>query len=401
MDTAAARILGVCCSTQSTEILRALCCSEGYHLNVFSQYRDALHALESEDYDLLVVNVSEDAGATSRFRQRAPEAALIVLSAEPTEEVIAEGLRNSARDYLREPCSRAAMSRSVANALRFKTLEDQNVEYRKNVHQTLEGLTSQLLHADRLATVGTFVAEVAHEVKNHMLPVLVASQMLEGMWNNHHGAAQRGAALSVEEKRKQELAMAEVPRIISSMKSGIKLIQNMMGELSEYAGRRNRDEDECDVESCLQEAHRVAGFKTKGGVKVDFRLPGDLPVLKVSPERLQQVLVNLLVNACDAISSQGENGRILVAAEQREGIVRIVVEDNGPGLSDECLAHMWEPFYTTKSSGNGTGLGLSISRRVVGSMGGTLLGENASEDGARFTIALPVGGEHGKTCLGD
>jgi len=105
--------------------------------------------------------------------------------------------------------------------------------------------------------------------------------------------------------------------------------------------------------------------------------------------RLEQVLVNLIGNALDALDGTAEP-RLDIAARREGDRVTVTVRDNGPGLAEDVLAHLFEPFFTTKDSGSGLGLGLAISAGIVHDSGGTLSGGNASQGGAQFTFDLPA-----------
>ena len=107
------------------------------------------------------------------------------------------------------------------------------------------------------------------------------------------------------------------------------------------------------------------------------------------PNRLEQVLVNLIGNAADAMAGRPES-RLDIAVRQAGGQVRISVRDHGPGISEEAATHLFEPFFTTKDPGAGLGLGLPISAGIIRDFGGTLEGANHPEGGAIFTIVLPT-----------
>ena len=108
---------------------------------------------------------------------------------------------------------------------------------------------------------------------------------------------------------------------------------------------------------------------------------------KGSAGQLAQVVLNLLLNAADAI---GGEGTIVLDVSREEEWVRLVVQDTGPGIPPEILGHLFEPFVTSKPTGEGTGLGLAVCHTLVGKLGGTLEASNPPEGGARFTVLLPL-----------
>jgi C4-dicarboxylate-specific signal transduction histidine kinase len=143
--------------------------------------------------------------------------------------------------------------------------------------------------------------------------------------------------------------------------------------------------------SVVEDAARLASVRLKSVGKLKVEVPSDLPEVFVTPRRLAQVLLNLLVNAGDALEEAGvPQGEVRVRGEVQGKQVVLLVEDNGPGFPPEVLPRLFEAFFTTKGPEKGTGLGLSISRELVERFGGTLHAENRPEGGARLRIALPI-----------
>ena len=118
-------------------------------------------------------------------------------------------------------------------------------------------------------------------------------------------------------------------------------------------------------------------------------MPQGVPRVKADPRRLGQVLLNLLLNAADALEEAGvARPRVALRVKARGPRVELVLEDNGPGFAAENLQRLFTPFFTTKAQGKGTGLGLALSRQYVEGFGGSLRAENRPEGGARFTVEL-------------
>jgi CheY-like chemotaxis protein len=116
----------------------------------------------------------------------------------------------------------------------------------------------------------------------------------------------------------------------------------------------------------------------------------DLPDVAVDPHQIQQVVLNLIINAEQAMLSQKSNGKICITTRQENGKVVISVHDNGPGIPPDLLAKIFDPFFTTKPIGVGTGLGLSISFGIIQEHGGRIWADSVSGPGAKFTIELPI-----------
>ncbi|HZI07101.1 MAG TPA: ATP-binding protein, partial [Archangium sp.] len=151
--------------------------------------------------------------------------------------------------------------------------------------------------------------------------------------------------------------------------------------------------DEGVAEDAIQEAKRLASVRLRGLGDLSLEVDPGLPRVRLGQRHLVQVLVNLLLNAADAVEEAvpPRRARIEVRARRVEGGVRVEVEDNGTGIPREALPRLFEPFFTTKPPGKGTGLGLALCHEYVCRAGGTLTAENRPEGGARFVLTLKEG----------
>jgi C4-dicarboxylate-specific signal transduction histidine kinase len=144
----------------------------------------------------------------------------------------------------------------------------------------------------------------------------------------------------------------------------------------------------------IEEARRVASVRLRSLGEVVVEVSPGLPEVRLGHRYLVQVLVNLLVNAADAVEEAvpARRAHIGVRARRVEGGVRLEVEDNGAGIASEVLPRLFEPFFTTKPAGKGTGLGLALCHDYIARTGGTLTAENRPEGGARFVVTLKEAG---------
>lgn len=145
----------------------------------------------------------------------------------------------------------------------------------------------------------------------------------------------------------------------------------------------------CHVAEAANEAARVTAVKLRTIAQLHVEVPEDLPPVLASDRRLVQVLINLLINAGDAVEANGRPGHIRLVAALAGGGCELSVEDDGPGLSPEVLARLFEPFHTTKGPARGTGLGLALAREFMVQAGRNMRAENRPDGGARFTLWLP------------
>jgi C4-dicarboxylate-specific signal transduction histidine kinase len=232
-------------------------------------------------------------------------------------------------------------------------------------HEQLVRLQAELVAADRLATVGKLAAGVAHEVGNPLAGIL--------------------GYLSVVRMRAG--GNAELADLVQRIEGEVQRIDQIVRALLEL-GRPSRGKAEpLDVRPLVESAVKLlrAGRDFER-VRVEIAGPPSL-WLRAEPGPLSQVLVNLLLNAGQAMAAEG--GIVLHLVPGSE-VGQIHVDDSGPGLSEEARARLFEPFFTTKPAGKGTGLGLAVSRHLLDQFGGRLDAGVAPGGGARFTITLPV-----------
>jgi signal transduction histidine kinase len=228
--------------------------------------------------------------------------------------------------------------------------------------------------AERMALVGRLAAGVAHEVNNPLVYVMSNVEYLRTSLVN-------GEAGNPEETRK----------LLQETWDGLERIAHIVLDLKTFAREDTQALESCNLHELTADAMRLAAMRFSKDTQLVVDVPADLPPVRVNRRKLTQALLNLLVNACDAL----EEGKVAAAAvrlaawREAEAMV-LVVEDNGPGVEAKVLKRLFEPFFTTKPPGKGTGLGLSLSREYVESFGGTLTAENRPEGGARFVIRLRV-----------
>jgi C4-dicarboxylate-specific signal transduction histidine kinase len=229
---------------------------------------------------------------------------------------------------------------------------------------------------ERLVLVGQLAAGVAHEVNNPLAFVKSNLGFIEQELAHEHGPLER----------------QELRDVLAETQQGVLRIQQIVKDLRRFAREASGDETEGRPEEALDEARRLASVRLRGLGELLMEIPPELPSVRLGQRQLVQVLVNLLLNAADAVESAQPPRRahIEVKAWRAQDWVRVEVEDNGPGISPDVLPRIFEPFFTTKPPGKGTGLGLALCREYVSRAGGSLMAENRIEGGTRFILDLPL-----------
>jgi signal transduction histidine kinase len=253
----------------------------------------------------------------------------------------------------------------------------------------------QMARAEKLAALGQLVAGVAHEINNpnnfltFNLPIVL--DYLEAV-RPHVEAAdrERGGDIRLFGLTVEEF-FADATTLVGNMKRGAERITAIVSQLKSYV--RQRDEaawEMTDPNRVVEAAATLVRTQLRQWVAhLDLQLGEDLPRVGMNPGRMEQVIINLLVNAGQAAAAKPD-GRVGVRTRRQDGFVEIAVEDNGPGVPDANRERIFEPFFTTKSGDQGTGMGLAISQRIVEEHGGSLeLAQNGAA-GACFIVRLPI-----------
>jgi two-component system, NtrC family, sensor kinase len=226
----------------------------------------------------------------------------------------------------------------------------------------------RLMVSDRLAAVGELVAGVAHEVNNPLSSISAFAQILL-----------RDGELTPMQHESIEVIQSETLRASQVVK-----------DLLAFARRSEPMRSPVDVNGVVQGTLRLRGYQlTSTKVTVETALAGELASVIGDARQLQQVCLNLVTNAAQAMAPQG-GGKLFITTSSVGPDVVIEVRDTGPGIPDSVRPHVFEPFFTTKDEGEGTGLGLSVSYGIVTSHGGRIEVASTSAAGTTFRVALPA-----------
>ncbi len=245
----------------------------------------------------------------------------------------------------------------------------------------------QLIQASKLATLGEMATGVAHELNQPLSVIKTASSFCLLKFNRNETIA-------------EELMIRMLRKVDSNVDRATRIIQHMR----QFARKSDLQLARVQVEAVMEKACEFFSQQLKvRGIEVDWDMEPDLPPVRVDAARLEQVFINLLINARDAIEDRresfahAENGqgaapdrRIFLRARRETDQVRIEVADTGDGIPPEAVDKVFEPFFTTKEVGKGTGLGLSISYGIIRDCGGSIEATSEPDGGACFIIRFPA-----------
>jgi PAS domain S-box-containing protein len=225
----------------------------------------------------------------------------------------------------------------------------------------------QLLQTEKLSAVGTMISGVAHELNNPLTSIIGNAQLL--------------AKRNVPEEIKNKLNVILKESIRSS---------KIVGGLLAFAREHKPERQMTNINVILMESLKLREYDLKvSNIDVQMSASGNLPETFADPYQLQQVFINLINNARDALSGR-DRGGLAIRTSGKDGLIMIEFEDNGPGIPEKLTNKIFDPFFTTKETGKGTGLGLSMSYGIIKEHGGTISVESKPGKGAKFVVTLPV-----------
>jgi len=278
--------------------------------------------------------------------------------------------------------------------IRTAALEEEVRERKKTVKE-LKLKQRQLIQADRMATLGTLVSGVAHEINNPNglillnMPLILdyfrdTQQIIESYYRDNGDFQVAGLKFS-------RLQPKIKPKLIEVEESAAR-IKGIVEDLKDFS-RKDDSELEYDVEvnKVISTAIRLVDNTIKKSTSSfeSFLYP-DIPLLKGNPQRIEQVIVNLIINSCQALSKMEERIRVTTEYSQHKGEVVITVEDEGEGITSQNIQYITDPFFTTKRSEGGTGLGLYMSAGIIKDHNGTIDFKSVQGEGTTAIIRLPV-----------
>ena len=285
------------------------------------------------------------------------------------------------RCEVRLPGATGAMSAATFNVLLVRDRDGMPVAVMAAGHDltALRALQSQVLHTEKLATVGQIAAGVAHEINNPLTSIQMCVE-----------AVLRKGDLALQGRVPNLYEPIDIERL-KKIQEGAERIRKFSRDLTTYARPSGRDIEDVNLNEVVEHALSFCEhvlYEAKASLTRD--LAPDLPRVRVIRDHMMQVVTNLVSNAAQAL---GDEGGSVVVRTFNDGAthVGLAVSDNGEGMREEDQARVFEPFFTTKPAGRGTGLGLPVVRNIVLAHGGRITFESKLGIGTTFAVSLPLG----------
>jgi signal transduction histidine kinase len=282
------------------------------------------------------------------------------------------------RQLLRTFANQSAIA--IENAKAFDEIAKLNETLEARVEERtreLRDTQAQLMQSEKMRSLGQLVAGVAHELNNPIGFVHANLQLLEGYVARLISAQQGGDPA--------ERVREAIQKLLLRSREGTQRVKDIVQDLRTFSRMDQAELGDANLNEEIDRTLALMEPRFKGGVKLE-RDFAELPRVRCLPGQLNQVFMNLVMNACDAVNGKG---RIVVRTRPTDTGVALIFEDDGPGIPVENRERIFEPFFTTKAVGQGTGLGLSISHGIIERHGGRMSVDCPPTGGTQFRIDLP------------
>lgn len=386
--------------------------SEKYECTTASSSDEALAHLNIDSYAVVISDMTMPGrNGVELLREiitRYQDTMVIMVSGVDRPQRIRDAMRVGAFDYLIKPCELDVLSFSVERALEKRSLartarkykadlERQNAELASRKAE-LERLQAQLVQSEKMASLGQLAAGIAHELNNPAGFIFGNMDLLKGYVQGltellreydeltfDQGMAERIQV--VKDRVHYAELMLDLDSIIADCREGAVRIRDVVQNLRLFSRLDESEFKRSDLHEGLDSTIRLLSrYYGSGNVRL-VRNYGALPMVSCYAAQMNQVWMNLLVNAAQAV---GDHGEVRIATEADAETVSIEISDSGCGIPAEQMNRIFDPFFTTKAVGEGTGLGLSISYGIIERHGGTIYAESKVGEGTRFVVRIPV-----------
>ena len=325
----------------------------------------------------------------SRIKAIDPNTEVIVVTGFGEIDQAVKALQTDASDFIQKPFNLEALKVAFNRA-----------KEKISIREELEQAQLQLLQSDKMASLGQLAAGVAHEINNPIGFVNSnLSTLTKYVTNITRLINELDAALgkdgnselyekynSLKSRFKTDFIVEDMSSIISESVEGIQRVKQIVQDLKEFSHVDGKKFTEYDINKCVNSALNIVWNELKYHCEVVKNL-GEVPLIKCFPQQINQVLMNIIVNAAQACK---DKGLIEITTAPESSGVSVTIKDNGSGIKPEYIKKIFDPFFTTKDVGKGTGLGLNITYNIVRKHGGTIDVESEPGKGSTFIVHLPA-----------
>ncbi|MFQ5666068.1 MAG: ATP-binding protein [Candidatus Binatia bacterium] len=377
-----------------------------YQVQTAANAQEALAAVGVRAPDIILCDVMMPGPDGLAFCQRLKRddslrhVPVILLTARASLDSKLSGLAAGADDYITKPFHPDELKARMAAVLRVRRMErelSRSHAELASAYDDLRAAQAQLIQAEKMASLGTLVAGVAHEINNPVSFVnssidLISSSIAELRQILDRHLHQAGAGQPALERLRADLdyeyRMQMLQENAAICREGASRAARIVSDLRTFCRPGTGRREATDLRDSLEQSLRLLQGECKGRVTVHREYTPVPPVL-CDKGQMSQVFVNLLANAIQAIDGRGD---VFIRTRSANGSVIVEIEDTGHGMDEGVASRLFDPFFTTKEVGKGTGLGLSIVRSLVTAHGGDIQVRSTVGQGSTFTLNLPING---------
>ncbi len=335
--------------------------------------QECLSVLEKNPMDVVVLDVKmpgmNGIEVLDHIKKKHPKTEVILLTGQATTQDGVEGIKSGAFDYLSKPIELEHLLGKIQQAYEKIQREEEKLresEFRAKMEQ-------QMIATERLASLGTLAAGVAHEINNPLAIMKESAGWMKLLLKREE---------LLEMPRKQDFEMA-----LNKIEKGIERARKITHQLLGFVRKKDSVLAEVNLNELVDEAVQLVGREAANkDIEIVREIDPSSNIIWSDPYQLRQVLINLLTNA---IHATGSGGKIAIILEGMVEEVALSVRDTGEGIPKENLERIFEPFFSTKPPGEGTGLGLFVTRGIVEKLGGSIEVESRLGHGSSFCVKLP------------
>jgi signal transduction histidine kinase len=402
---------------------------EGLEVRIAKNGKIALKRLEQELPDLILLDVMMpelngfDTCKEIKANALTKDIPVIFMTALSDTEDKVKGFNLGAVDYITKPFQREELLARVKTHLQIYHLTQQVQRHNESLEEQVAERTSaleeafvelqqaqtSLVQAEKMSSLGELVAGIAHEINNpvnflvgnlgHAQNYIKDLDHIIKLYQRLYPADLSAELTEAIEEVELDYLLEDLPKLLKSMKVGIDRIQCIVKSLKTFSRMDESEVKEVDIHEGIDSTlmilqHRLKTQDHGQGIQVNKQY-GELPLVNCYAGQLNQVFMNLLCNAIDAIEEKQKDGvgEILISTSYAEAskTIEIMIKDNGDGIPQEVQQRMFNPFFTTKKVGKGTGMGLPLSYSViVDKHGGSLMCSSGPGEGTSFKILIPI-----------
>ena len=398
----------------SVRWLFADCLGARYFCTTAANAEEALAALAKESYALVLADVSmpglSGVELLRRIVTQYPDTGVIMISGIDRTQRVLDAVRIGAFDYLIKPIDLHVLELSVERALERRQLLSDARRYKQDLERRnselarrkaeLERLQAQIVHSEKMASLGQLAAGVAHELNNpagfiygnmdFLGEAVAAVERLLALYDGANLPADTRARVdALKAEIDYENTVADLRSIITDCREGAERIKSVVQNLRTFSRLDEAEFKKVDLHEGIDSTVRLLSRYYSGGRIALTREYGELPLVDCYAGQLNQVWMNLLANAAQAVEQAG-GGEVSIRTYVEREAAMVAISDTGAGIAPEHLRKIFDPFFTTKPVGEGTGLGLSVTYSIVERHGGFIRVRSQPGKGTTFVVGLPT-----------